>query len=65
MTSDVNIRLSPHDPPELPPIEHVTVSSDEQPDECTLFPRDAPEETLVTTWISALEGSYVDCESVR
>ena len=29
------------------------------PDECTIYPTNATEEELVTTWISAQEGSYV------
>ncbi|MFB6107941.1 MAG: hypothetical protein ABEJ82_03750 [Haloplanus sp.] len=35
------------------------------PDECTLFPADADPETLLTTWLSAEEGSFVDCAEMR
>ncbi|SDM97284.1 hypothetical protein SAMN04487949_3030 [Halogranum gelatinilyticum] len=29
------------------------------PDECTIYPTDVADAELVTTWISAQEGSYV------
>ncbi len=46
-------------------LEHVTVENDDAPDECAIFPRDATEDVLTTTWISAHEDSFVDLESIR
>lgn len=46
-------------------LEHVTVENDDAPDECAIFPRDADEDVLMTTWISAHDDSFVDCESMR
>lgn len=34
-------------------------------DECTVFPADADDETLTTTWITADEGSFVALEDLR
>ena len=38
---------------------------DDAPDEFTLYPADCEESEVVTTWISAREGSYVDVEAMR
>jgi hypothetical protein len=43
----------------------VVVERDDALDECTLYPEDAAEEDLVTEWITAEEGSYVELESMR
>ncbi|MFB6071283.1 MAG: hypothetical protein ABEJ76_09685 [Halanaeroarchaeum sp.] len=32
---------------------------------CTIFPRDAGEDELVTTWITAEEGSFVGLDDWR
>lgn len=32
----------------------------DEPAECTIYPSDAPPEHLLTTWISARSGSFVD-----
>lgn len=50
-----------------PPAEfdHVTVEHDDAPDECAIFPREASEDELLTTWISAHDGSFVGLESMR
>ncbi|WP_254766851.1 DUF7511 domain-containing protein [Salinilacihabitans rarus] len=61
---DVDTRRDGADP-QSPPIDHVTVENDDAPNECALFPREASEEELLTTWITAHEGSYVDLESMR
>lgn len=37
----------------------IVVPTDDQPAECTIFPVDATEDELVTTWISAEDGSFV------
>ncbi len=43
----------------------VVVPADGRPDECTIFPLDVNEAELVTTWISAEEGSFVALEEMR
>lgn len=46
-------------------LDHITVENDDAPDECAVFPREATEEELMTAWITAQEGSFVDLESMR
>ncbi|SFB71225.1 hypothetical protein SAMN05444422_101397 [Halobiforma haloterrestris] len=46
-------------------LDHVTVENDNAPDECAVFPRAASEEELMTNWIAAHEGAFVDLESMR
>ena len=46
-------------------LDVVTVENDEAPDECAIFPRNADEDELMTTWISAHEESFVSLESMR
>lgn len=43
----------------------VVVEHDDGLDECTLYPEDAADEKLVTEWITAEEGSYVELDSMR
>ena len=43
----------------------VVVEREGGPDECTLYPSDADDGTLVTEWITAEEGSYVELDAVR
>ncbi|WP_458207567.1 DUF7511 domain-containing protein [Haladaptatus sp. NG-SE-30] len=43
----------------------TVVKYDSRPDEYTVYPRDVDGEALVTHWITAKEGSYVDLESMR
>lgn len=43
----------------------VVVPADGHPDECTIFPVDASEAELVTTWISAEAGSFVALAEMR
>lgn len=38
----------------------VVVPYDDAPDELTIYPTDATDEELLTTWVSAQEDSYVD-----
>lgn len=33
--------------------------------ECTVYPADADEETLVTTWLTAADDAFIDVETVR
>ncbi|WP_396611580.1 hypothetical protein ACH9L7_15470 [Haloferax sp. S1W] len=39
--------------------EAIVTPYDDAPDECTIFPAGIPEAELMTTWISAEEGSFV------
>ncbi|SFG59584.1 hypothetical protein SAMN04488063_2530 [Halopelagius inordinatus] len=48
-----------------PDYEATVVSYDDEPDECTIYPADATEDELVTTWISAKSGSYVSLADAR
>lgn len=41
------------------------VEYSDEPTECTIYPGDAPPEQLLTTWISAREGSFVDPTEMR
>ena len=43
----------------------ATVENDGAPDECAIFPKDASETELMTTWISAQGDSFVALESMR
>ena len=43
----------------------VIVSTGHGPDVCTIFPLDVGEEELLTTWISAEEGSFVPLAEMR
>jgi len=38
---------------------------DGAPDECTIYPVGLDDVELVTSWISAREGSYVDVSTMR
>ncbi len=38
---------------------------DDAPDECTIYPADATADVLTTTWITALEGSFVRLDAMR
>lgn len=48
-----------------PPLDHVIIRNADAPDECAIFPVEATEAELDTTWIVAQEGSFTDCESMR
>lgn len=43
----------------------VVVEYDGEPDECTLYPAEASDDALVTEWITAEEGSYVELDEMR
>ena len=43
----------------------VVVSSDDGPDECTIFPLVATEAERVTTWVSAEADSFVSLAAMR
>ncbi|KAB1194811.1 hypothetical protein GJR96_06970 [Haloferax sp. MBLA0076] len=42
----------------------IVAPYDDAPDECTIFPAGLSEDELVTTWISAQEGSYVSLDEM-
>ncbi len=68
MSSDIDTPSEPALPPADEPIseiDHITVENDDEPNECALFPASASESELMTTWISAQEGSFVDLASSR
>ena len=46
-------------------LDHVVVENDGAPDECAIFPLEANETELLTAWISAHEGAFVDLESMH
>ncbi|WP_255170504.1 DUF7511 domain-containing protein [Natrononativus amylolyticus] len=46
-------------------LDHITVENDDAPNECAVFPREATEEELMTHWITAHEGSFVDLGAMR
>ncbi|KAB1198102.1 MULTISPECIES: hypothetical protein [Haloferax] len=47
-------------------VEYVAIVApyDDAPDECTIFPAGLSEEELLTTWVSAAEGSYVSLDEM-
>ncbi|WP_416840310.1 hypothetical protein [Haloferax sp. DFSO52] len=47
-------------------VEYVAIVApyDDAPDECTIFPTGLSEAELLTTWISAEEGSYVSLDEM-
>ena len=49
----------------LPRYDAEIVRYDDAPDECTIYPADTEEWDLLTTWISAAEGSYVELAAMR
>ncbi|KAB1189218.1 MULTISPECIES: hypothetical protein [Haloferax] len=42
----------------------IVAPYDDAPDECTIFPAGLSEDELLTTWISAQEGSYVSLDEM-
>lgn len=62
-TQDVEPVASPD--VEAPAYEAVIVAYPDETDECTIFPSDADEIDLLTMWISAEEGSFVDLAEMR
>jgi hypothetical protein len=47
-------------------VEYIAIVApyDDAPDECTIFPAGISEDELLTTWISAQEGSYVSLDEM-
>jgi hypothetical protein len=58
-------RFGPRLAASTPRYDAAVVAYDDEPDECTIYPTDASDDELVTTWISAKEGSYVSLEEAR
>lgn len=56
---------SHHADSEPTPLDYVTVENDDAPDECAIFPREASDDVLTTTWITAQADSFVSLESMR
>ncbi|WP_136716592.1 DUF7511 domain-containing protein [Halorientalis salina] len=46
-------------------LESVLVPHADGPDELTLYPADASDERIVTTWMTAQEGAYVSLDDWR
>lgn len=46
-------------------IEFVIESTDLGKDQCTLYPRGAEEEEMMTEWVTADENAYVSLSDVR
>ena len=42
----------------------IVAPYDDAPDECTIFPEGLTEDEVLTTWISAQEGSYVSLDEM-
>ncbi|WP_332897724.1 MULTISPECIES: DUF7511 domain-containing protein [unclassified Haladaptatus] len=42
-----------------------TIESNGPREECTVYPREASEDALMTQWITASEGSFVDLTDAR
>jgi len=51
--------------PHLEPFEAAIERYADAPDECTIAPRDVPEDRLRTTWLTAEEGSFCSAEAMR
>lgn len=51
--------------PDRPDLEATVVHHDDGHAECTIYPVDADETELVTTWITADEGAFVSLEAMR
>lgn len=64
MTSNIDVTPPVTDEPPIE-LDHVTVENDDAPNECAIFPREASEDQLMTTWISAHDESFVALESMR
>ncbi|MFC4358193.1 hypothetical protein ACFO0N_09560 [Halobium salinum] len=46
-------------------VEFVLESTDLGDDQCTFYPRNADEEQMLTTWITAAEGDFVTLDDAR
>lgn len=62
MTGEAEAYDRDHTAEEEPPrLDHVlSTDRDGQPDECAIFPREASDATLTTTWITAEGDAFVD-----
>ncbi len=62
---DRRSRAESDDPAEDYELRAVFVDGDGGQTECTLYPRHTDADELVTHWITAREGSFVDLRSMR
>ncbi|MFB6129515.1 MAG: hypothetical protein ABEJ28_01685 [Salinigranum sp.] len=46
-------------------LEFAVEADDSGREQCTVFPRETPDEDVLTTWIAAEEGSYMNLWEVR
>lgn len=46
-------------------LELVVVNYEDDPDRCTLTPRECSDEARLTTWLSANEAAFVDRREMR
>lgn len=70
MSSDLSVDDEEHRRETLPSpgddgLVATVVRYEKVPDECTIHPVDATDEELMTSWITALEGSFVAMPDVR
>lgn len=49
----------------LESLEATVVTYDDAPDECTIYPRVAPETYRTTAWITATEGAFCEILEMR
>lgn len=47
------------------PLAAAVVEPADGPSECTLYPPDEPDAVILTTWMTAQEGSFVSLERAR
>lgn len=57
-------RAQPVDQPEVELVSAVVHATDGTR-ECTIYPKDAPNATVTTTWLTAREGSFVSLRRAR
>ena len=67
MPVSTSMPFSPREPDAFDRSEYVAilVTDDRSREECTIFPADVSEADVVTTWITATEGSFVSLAQVR
>ncbi|SEO69728.1 hypothetical protein SAMN05216388_101728 [Halorientalis persicus] len=62
---EASLPIPADDASDAVPIAAEIVVSRDQPAECTLYPADASGIELMTSWITAHEGSFVSLERMR
>ncbi|AFK18839.1 hypothetical protein E6P09_08640 [Haloferax mediterranei ATCC 33500] len=51
--------------PTRPRLTSRIVTRDDGREECTIHPEDATPDELLTTWVTALDDTFVDLDSMR